>query len=157
MRFVKVFFGYRVVCVYFFFFFFSSRRRHTRFDCDWSSDVCSSDLSLSVTVALHVENVAGTVRFREAALSPERAHRTIGSPPISHVGDPGSSPGGSTDRNAGALSRSGTTSSSGCKPPGPRGLAGSNPAAPIRLGKPFPRPRAQGKTASRRLGVPETG
>src|SRR2546430_10748214 len=25
-------------------FFFSSRRRHTRFDCDWSSDVCSSDL-----------------------------------------------------------------------------------------------------------------
>src|SRR5256886_2207456 len=28
----------------FIFFFFSSRRRHTRFDCDWSSDVCSSDL-----------------------------------------------------------------------------------------------------------------
>src|SRR5260370_22852836 len=27
------------------FFFFSSRRRHTRFKCDWSSDVCSSDLS----------------------------------------------------------------------------------------------------------------
>src|SRR5882762_232138 len=27
-----------------FFFFFSSRRRHTRFKCDWSSDVCSSDL-----------------------------------------------------------------------------------------------------------------
>src|SRR5688572_31829830 len=25
-------------------FFFSSGRRHTRFDCDWSSDVCSSDL-----------------------------------------------------------------------------------------------------------------
>src|SRR5436309_15750039 len=31
-------------CV-FFFFFFSSRRRHTRFSRDWSSDVCSSDLS----------------------------------------------------------------------------------------------------------------
>src|SRR5205085_7723278 len=27
-------------------FFFSSRRRHTRFDCDWSSDVCSSDLQV---------------------------------------------------------------------------------------------------------------
>src|SRR3972149_5921024 len=27
----------------FVFFFFSSRRRHPRFDCDWSSDVCSSD------------------------------------------------------------------------------------------------------------------
>src|SRR2546430_7027151 len=26
------------------YFFFSSRRRHTRFDCDWSSDVCTSDL-----------------------------------------------------------------------------------------------------------------
>src|SRR2546430_6093124 len=31
------------------FFFFSSRRRHTRFDCDWSSDVCSSDLILPST------------------------------------------------------------------------------------------------------------
>src|SRR5688572_31055716 len=32
------------MCFFFFFFFFSSRRRHTRFDCGWSSDVCSSDL-----------------------------------------------------------------------------------------------------------------
>src|SRR5438132_6053867 len=31
----------------FFFFFFSSRRRHTRSLCDWSSDVCSSDLVFS--------------------------------------------------------------------------------------------------------------
>src|SRR5256886_6906598 len=30
----------------YFYFFFSSRRRHTRFDCDWSSDVCSSDLAV---------------------------------------------------------------------------------------------------------------
>src|SRR5437762_12004629 len=30
------------------FFFFSSRRRHTRYIGDWSSDVCSSDLSVSV-------------------------------------------------------------------------------------------------------------
>src|SRR2546430_10033311 len=29
-------------------FFFSSRRRHTRFDCDWSSDVCSSDLGVII-------------------------------------------------------------------------------------------------------------
>src|SRR5260370_2895668 len=34
---------YSFVCV----FFFSSRRRHTRFKCDWSSDVCSSDLTLN--------------------------------------------------------------------------------------------------------------
>src|SRR5260370_31602584 len=32
------------VCICSLFFFFSSRRRHTRFKCDWSSDVCSSDL-----------------------------------------------------------------------------------------------------------------
>src|SRR5579862_847545 len=31
-----------------FFFFFSSRRRHTRWNCDWSSDVCSSDLGIGV-------------------------------------------------------------------------------------------------------------
>src|SRR5256886_11045391 len=34
-----------------FWFFFSSRRRHTRFDCDWSSDVCSSDLFVVLVVA----------------------------------------------------------------------------------------------------------
>src|SRR6266480_7062557 len=39
-----------------FFFFFSSRRRHTRLTCDWSSDVCSSDLG------------AGDVLRRETAL-----------------------------------------------------------------------------------------
>src|SRR2546427_3850359 len=37
-------------------FFFSSRRRHTRFDCDWSSDVCSSDLTPE-----HVQAVAELV------------------------------------------------------------------------------------------------
>src|SRR5690606_40934192 len=30
-------------------FFFSSRRRHTRFSRDWSSDVCSSDLTVSLS------------------------------------------------------------------------------------------------------------
>src|SRR2546430_13431687 len=34
-------------------FFFSSRRRHTRFDCDWSSDVCSSDLLSSSHLLLY--------------------------------------------------------------------------------------------------------
>src|SRR5260370_35826686 len=33
-----------IAAFYNYFFFFSSRRRHTRFKCDWSSDVCSSDL-----------------------------------------------------------------------------------------------------------------
>src|SRR2546430_10811645 len=42
--------GWDVLAYYF---FFSSRRRHTRFDCDWSSDVCSSDL------VAHAVEVAG--------------------------------------------------------------------------------------------------
>src|SRR6267143_5768198 len=33
-----------------FFFFFSSRRRHTRWNCDWSSDVCSSDLRMLAVI-----------------------------------------------------------------------------------------------------------
>src|SRR5437660_4772842 len=33
------------------FFFFSSRRRHTRWPRDWSSDVCSSDLSTQTAQA----------------------------------------------------------------------------------------------------------
>src|SRR5699024_11892041 len=38
-----------------FFFFFSSRRRHTRSKRDWSSDVCSSDLTLGNEVDLCLE------------------------------------------------------------------------------------------------------
>src|SRR5688572_31356814 len=40
--------------MFFFFFFFSSRRRHTRFDCDWSSDVCSSDLVAGGEIVVRV-------------------------------------------------------------------------------------------------------
>src|SRR5947209_16502803 len=36
---------FHVCSIFFFFFFFSSRRRHTRYWRDWSSDVCSSDLT----------------------------------------------------------------------------------------------------------------
>src|SRR2546430_7564810 len=39
------------------FFFFSSRRRHTRFDCDWSSDVCSSDLNPLTSAATMTEKI----------------------------------------------------------------------------------------------------
>src|SRR5205085_8570726 len=54
------------------FFFFSSRRRHTRFDCDWSSDVCSSDLGnrlaravgATVTV-MHVDVPGGSLVERQ--------------------------------------------------------------------------------------------
>src|SRR5438309_4916374 len=39
-----LFFGFVNIGGLVVFFFFSSRRRHTRWNCDWSSDVCSSDL-----------------------------------------------------------------------------------------------------------------
>src|SRR6266481_9653994 len=48
---------------YFFFFFFSSRRRHTRWNCDWSSDVCSSDLG-----------PGGALLHLDAAAAQEKAH-----------------------------------------------------------------------------------
>src|SRR3989454_12471202 len=35
-------------------FFFSSRRRHTRLQGDWSSDVCSSDLTLLPQVGVNL-------------------------------------------------------------------------------------------------------
>src|SRR6266571_4392840 len=38
-------FCFMLMSVCFVSFFFSSRRRHTRLTCDWSSDVCSSDLT----------------------------------------------------------------------------------------------------------------
>src|SRR5690606_40094544 len=56
----------------FVFFFFSSRRRHTRFSRDWSSDVCSSDLILTGTIAQvlpAVENKA--IQFRISLEDPE--------------------------------------------------------------------------------------
>src|SRR5690625_5834057 len=45
-------------------FFFSSRRRHTRWPRDWSSDVCSSDLTntLGVKAVVPVSPTAFTPR-----------------------------------------------------------------------------------------------
>src|SRR5262245_64456353 len=40
---------YSLAQLYSLLFFFSSRRRHTRCLSDWSSDVCSSDLEMSLT------------------------------------------------------------------------------------------------------------
>src|SRR5205085_9026616 len=42
-------------------------RRHTRFDCDWSSDVCSSDLGQRI----EAEKLAG---MRRALVTPACAH-----------------------------------------------------------------------------------
>src|SRR5947207_9949288 len=63
-----------IVCTIFFFFFFSSRRRHTRSLCDWSSDVCSSDLKPAVRVGL----VGKYVKSPDAYISIVEALRHAG-------------------------------------------------------------------------------
>src|SRR2546430_8600629 len=60
-----------------YFFFFSSRRRHTRFDCDWSSDVCSSDLiavelSLPQSVTQNHDAIARFIFVRQKCASKNR-------------------------------------------------------------------------------------
>src|SRR5260370_24406887 len=55
--------------------FFSSRRRHTMFKCDWSSDVCSSDLLLGVSELEHASFTAcetGVLQLRDAEQEPPR-------------------------------------------------------------------------------------
>src|SRR5256886_3615410 len=73
--------------IYCSFFFFSSRRRHTRFDCDWSSDVCSSDLTgarpLGITDCLNFgspERPAVFYQFQEACRGIADACRALGTP-----------------------------------------------------------------------------
>src|SRR2546430_10958393 len=61
-----------------FFFFFSSRRRHTRFDCDWSSDVCSSDLQATETVT--VDYVPGVTTGEELERAVEQAGFKVAAP-----------------------------------------------------------------------------
>src|SRR6266436_2402452 len=61
---------------FFMFFFFSSRRRHTRCSRDWSSDVCSSDLSTAARTRFF--------RARSLILSPSKksiARHTLPSRP----------------------------------------------------------------------------
>src|SRR5690242_21811682 len=42
-------------------FFFSSRRRHTRLTCDWSSDVCSSDLTTVTDFFTNLPTTANSI------------------------------------------------------------------------------------------------
>src|SRR2546430_5612454 len=58
-----------------FFFFFSSRRRHTRFDCDWSSDVCSSDLRDGLRARRSSIAKARVLEQRNLQIAPARPKR----------------------------------------------------------------------------------
>src|SRR6478735_11403222 len=73
--------GYIVI-----FFFFSSRRRHTRLQGDWSSDVCSSDLTGLPKAVRHTHRSIGrgTAHWVSAlGLGPEDRFQ-IATPP-SHI------------------------------------------------------------------------
>src|SRR5260370_23729017 len=86
---------------YIFFFFFSSRRRHTRFKCDWSSDVCSSDLaaisrkkkSFIPFFALYLERAVFLQflrprRFHTTGIPPEFYHPPLTPPRKDVIDDP---------------------------------------------------------------------
>src|SRR5215211_8166043 len=61
-------------------FFFSSRRRHTRSLCDWSSDVCSSDLTRTWRTGVDVASAPATDGTRASASAAPRSatHLTLG-------------------------------------------------------------------------------
>src|SRR3712207_9409374 len=62
------------------YFFFSSRRRHTRYWRDWSSDVCSSDLTPASTGVPAV-----CAHLKPVALVADDPSRVTASPPTAAV------------------------------------------------------------------------
>src|SRR6267142_2111019 len=58
------------------FFFFSSRRRHTSLTCDWSSDVCSSDLAGPVDRAHRRDRARARGRARRRGVQPGEPRRS---------------------------------------------------------------------------------
>src|SRR5688572_14614649 len=73
MYFVKLYIFNMLSLLFSFFFFFSSRRRHTRFDCDWSSDVC-----LPIYPPKRIEEYAGRVNSGHANVSVARMQSPSG-------------------------------------------------------------------------------
>src|SRR3712207_8527534 len=63
------------------FFFFSSRRRHTRYWRDWSSDVCSSDLT-----TLHALKHDRTITYLQTLFPPPN-HLERVEAMVRHFGD----------------------------------------------------------------------
>src|SRR6266487_3381715 len=65
-------------------FFFSSRRRHTRWTGDWSSDVCSSDLTVTVKITrtwqrfLHLTPRTATATVKIKVVKPTQCAQCAG-------------------------------------------------------------------------------
>src|SRR5205807_3541548 len=66
-----------------FIFFFSSRRRHTRLQGDWSSDVCSSDLSSASSFPFSGSSQHKTKRRSERTCHHLLLQKSASSPVIS--------------------------------------------------------------------------
>src|SRR6266481_9743998 len=62
------------------FFFFSSRRRHTRWNCDWSSDVCSSDLRAPVRDCKAIQELGTSRRLQARAIAAANLLRAFAFP-----------------------------------------------------------------------------
>src|SRR2546430_7553397 len=88
-------------------FFFSSRRRHTRFDCDWSSDVCSSDLVVP-SLFQDLEPLTNRAPPPTSRDPPEREARLLDFPPstLAPASSPAPRPRRSEERRVGKECRS---------------------------------------------------
>src|SRR2546426_9287291 len=69
---------HRFYISFLFFFFFSSRRRHTRLQGDWSSDVCSSDLTSTPTGEHSYETCVCPTSALTPLPSPRSEERRVG-------------------------------------------------------------------------------
>src|SRR2546427_4121958 len=92
-------------------FFFSSRRRHTRFDCDWSSDVCSSDLGADLRERLALGPLAHHVTRDVHTEGSRRGVTGEGDPSLRLRLDVAGTVRGVTQTRAAASARSRATSS----------------------------------------------
>src|SRR5690348_16187799 len=114
----------------FVFFFFSSRRRHTRWTGDWSSDVCSSDLtspSAPRDIGPHLVLVPLREPAREgrAPLAPEPGQQGEAGPEPDHDarsrdGQPGERDGGDIAAERGPPEQHGLPVPEPASPPAPR-------------------------------------
>src|SRR2546430_7717125 len=96
--------------------FFSSRRRHTRFDCDWSSDVCSSDLNVGLLKhasivpqsALMIEEIFHKAGFPDGVfqtllISSQKVDRVLGDPRVAAATLTGSEGAGRSEEHTSEL------------------------------------------------------